>query len=69
MGVTDLSLKAKPKKNPDIFYELKSFKENLGGHRIVAGKRQSYAMQAINAAFSARVDWCVLTNFKELRLY
>lgn len=35
----------------------------------MAGKSQSYAMQAINAAFSARVDWCVLTNFKELRLY
>jgi hypothetical protein len=48
-GVTDLSLKSKPKKNPDIFYELKSFKENLDGHRVVAGKSQSYAMQAINA--------------------
>jgi len=69
MGVTDFSLKALPKKNPDIFYELKSFKESLDGYRIVAGKKQTYAMQAINAAFSARVDWCVLTNFKELRLY
>jgi hypothetical protein len=69
MGVTDFSLKSFPKKNPDLFYELKSFKESLDGYRVVAGRRMTYPMQAINAAFSARVDWCVLTNFKELRLY
>jgi len=69
MGITDLSLKATTYGTPDIFYEIKSFKEDLDGHRFVAGKRQTYTMQAINASFSARVDWCVLTNFKELRLY
>lgn len=69
MGITDFSLRTSPQKNPDIFYEVKPFREDLEGHRVIAGRKQTYAMQAINAAFSARVDWCVLTNFKELRLY
>lgn len=69
MGITDFSLKTKSHMNPDIFYEVKPFREDLDGYRTIAGKRQAYAMQAINASFSARVDWCVLTNFKELRLY
>lgn len=68
-GITDFSLKTEPKGPPRIFYEIKPFREDLDGYRMVAGKKQSYAMQAINAAFSARVDWCVLTNFKEFRLY
>jgi len=69
MGITDFSLKSKSHGNPDVFYEIKPFKEDLEGYRTIAAKKQSYAMQAINASFSARVDWCVLTNFKELRLY
>ena len=69
MGITDFSLKTSPQRPPDIFYEIKPFREDLEGHRFIAGRKQTYAMQAINAAFSARVDWCVLTNFRELRLY
>jgi len=54
---------------PEILYEIKAFGENLEGYRIVGGKNQTYPKKAIDDAWSMNVDFCVLTNFKELRLY
>jgi hypothetical protein len=54
---------------PRIVVEIKKFTENLDSVRLVRGKQESYAYQATRYAWHLKADWCVLTNFKELRLY
>ncbi len=68
-GRADFALRTDVNSPPEILFEVKAFRENLDGHRIVAGKKQSYPKKAIDDAWSLKVDFCVLTNFKELRLY
>jgi len=65
----DFALRTDPASLPEILYEVKAFREPLDGYRIVAGKKQPYPKKAIDDAWSMKVDFCVLTNFKELRLY
>jgi len=67
IGPVDYSLNIE--RQPKIFFEIKKFTDSLDGYREVKGKRKSYAEQAIDYAWQARVDWAVLTNFKETRLY
>jgi type I restriction-modification system DNA methylase subunit len=59
----NLNLRAK------LFVEIKRFDENLDGKRIVRGKEQTFPEQAIQYAWHVKLDWAVLTNFEELRLY
>ncbi len=68
-GHVDFALRTDVNSPPEILFEVKAFRENLDGHRIVAGKKQPYPKKAIDDAWSMKVDFCVLTNFKELRLY
>ncbi|MGD2250592.1 MAG: N-6 DNA methylase [Candidatus Methanofastidiosia archaeon] len=68
-GHIDLALRTDATSPPEILFEVKAFRENLDGYRVVAGKKQSYPKKAIDDAWSLKVDYCVLTNFKELRLY
>lgn len=68
-GHIDFALRTDRTSPPEILYEIKAFRENLDGYRIAAGKKQAYPKKAIDDAWSMKVDFCVLTNFKELRLY
>ena len=54
---------------PRVVVETKRLSNGLDGHHIARGKKVSYPTQAIQYAWNLRVDWVVLTNFKELRLY
>lgn len=54
---------------PKIVFEIKKFGEDLDGKRVVRGKEESYPFQVTRYAWNLKVDWCVLTNFRELRLY
>ncbi|MHA1792353.1 MAG: Eco57I restriction-modification methylase domain-containing protein [Promethearchaeota archaeon] len=49
--------------------EIKKFSENLDSSRIVRGKKETFPEQAIRYAWHLKVDWVILTNFEELRLY
>jgi hypothetical protein len=66
-GPVDYSLNIN--KRPTLLLELKSFNESLDGKRVVRGKEETYPEQAIRYAWNLRVDWVILTNFKEIRLY
>jgi len=66
-GPADYSLNVHGK--PKIIIEIKNFRENLDGKRIVRGEEESFAYQAIHYAWHLMADWCILTNFSELRLY
>lgn len=68
-GRVDFALRTSPDQAPIVFYELKAMGENLDGYRAMLGKRVTYPEQAINYAWQMRVDFVVLTNYKELRLY
>lgn len=52
-----------------FYIEAKRFSKDLDGTRRVNGEEQSFPEQAIDYAWHRRVDWAVLTNFEELRLY
>lgn len=67
VGPVDFSLMVNGKEK--IFFEIKKFSEELSGSRTVKGKKQTYAEQALYYAWHKKVDWAVLTNFKEIRLY
>jgi type I restriction-modification system DNA methylase subunit len=49
--------------------ELKKFSEQLDGYREVNGQRETFPEQAIRYAWHLKVEWVILTNFKEVRLY
>lgn len=54
---------------PRIVVEIKRISNSLDGYHVARGKKVPYPKQAIQYAWNLRVDWVVLTNFKELRLY
>ena len=54
---------------PRVVIETKRISNDLDGHHVARGKKIPYPTQAIQYAWNLRVDWVVLTNFKELRLY
>lgn len=56
-------------RNPRVLLELKRFTEELDGYRIVRGHKETFSEQATRYAWHLKVEWVVLTNFKELRLY
>jgi len=66
-GPADYSLNVN--RRPKIVIEIKKFGEKLDGFRVVRGREESYPQQAIRYAWHLKVDWVVLTNFEELRLY
>jgi type I restriction-modification system DNA methylase subunit len=56
-------------RKPCLLLELKKFTEELDGYRDVRGRRETYPEQATRYAWHLKVEWVILTNFKEIRLY
>jgi len=52
-----------------IVVEIKSFNKSLDDYYLKNGTRKYFAQQAIDYAFNLQLDWAILTNFKEIRLY
>jgi len=66
-GPVDYTLAVNRK--PRLVVELKKFTEDLDGYRDVRGRRETFPEQATRYAWHLKVEWVVLTNFKEVRLY
>jgi type I restriction-modification system DNA methylase subunit len=66
-GPVDYSLNVN--RLPKLVVEIKRFDESLDSTRITRGKEESYPEQAIRYAWHLKVDWVVLSNFAETRLY
>jgi type I restriction-modification system DNA methylase subunit len=66
-GPADYSLNVNGQ--PKIVVEIKKFGEDLDTVRTIRGKEESYAEQAIRYAWHMKVDWVILSNFAETRLY
>jgi type I restriction-modification system DNA methylase subunit len=66
-GPADYSLNVR--KTPKVIVEIKKLTEDLDSKRVVRGKEEGFAHQATRYAWHLKVDWCVLSNFKETRLY
>jgi len=66
-GPADYSLNVSG--TPKLVVEIKRFDESLDTVRTVRGREESYAEQAIRYAWHMKVDWVVLSNFAETRLY
>jgi len=66
-GPADYTLAIKKKLR--LVVELKKFTEPLDGHRIVRRRMETFPEQATRYAWHLKVEWVVLTNFKEIRLY
>ena len=56
-------------KRNKIVVEIKSFSESLDGFYSHKGKTETFPEQAIRYAWHLKLDWAVLTNFQEVRLY
>ena len=56
-------------RKPRLVVELKKFTEDLDGYRKARGRRETFPEQATRYAWHLKVEWVVLTNFKEVRLY
>jgi len=54
---------------PKLVVEIKRFDESLDTVRTIRGREESYPEQAIRYAWHMKVDWVVLSNFAETRLY
>jgi len=54
---------------PKLVVEIKRFDESLDTVRMIRGREESYTEQAIRYAWHMKVDWVVLSNFSETRLY
>lgn len=67
VGPVDYSLNVN--KKPKVVVEIKKFSESLDHKRVVRGREESYPEQAIRYAWHLKVDWVVLSNFAETRLY
>lgn len=67
VGPVDYSLNVN--KKPKVVIEIKKFSESLDHKRVVRGREESYPEQAIRYAWHLKVDWVVLSNFAETRLY
>ena len=52
-----------------IVVEIKSFSKSLDDYYIKNNQKLYFPQQAINYAFNLQLDWAILTNFKENRLY
>jgi type I restriction-modification system DNA methylase subunit len=66
-GPVDYTLSVNRK--PRLLLELKKFDEQLDGYREVRGRKETFPEQAARYAWHLKVEWVVLTNFKEVRLY
>lgn len=66
-GPVDYTLSVNRK--PRLLLELKKFDEQLDGYREVHGRKETFPEQATRYAWHLKVEWVVLTNFKEIRLY
>jgi len=66
-GIVDYSLNIEGR--PKILVEIKKFTHNLDDYQMIRGRKRTYPEQAMQYAWEMKVDWVVLTNFKELRLY
>jgi len=66
-GPVDYTLSVNRK--PRLLLELKKFDEQLDGCREVHGRKETFPEQATRYAWHLKVEWVVLTNFKEIRLY
>lgn len=66
-GPVDYSLNVN--KVPKLVVEIKRFDESLDATRITRGREESYPEQAIRYAWHLKVDWVILSNFAETRLY
>jgi type I restriction-modification system DNA methylase subunit len=66
-GPADYSVNVR--KVPKVIVEIKKLTEDLDSTRIVRGKEEGFAYQATRYAWHLKADWCVLSNFKETRLY
>ena len=67
VGPVDYSLNVN--RRPTVLVEIKRFAESLDGKRVIRGKEQTFPEQAVEYAWHLKVDWVVLTNFAETRLY
>jgi len=54
---------------PKLVLELKKFTENLDGYRVIRGRKETFPEQAMRYAWHLKVEWVILTNFREVRLY
>lgn len=52
-----------------LHVEVKPLGSDLDGYRIIRGNKQFFPEQAIQYAWHQKLDWVVLTNYKETRLY
>lgn len=67
-GPVDYSLNLYGK--PSLLVEIKRLDEDLDGYRIGRrGMKETHPQQAVRYAWSVKVDWVILTNFAETRLY
>lgn len=66
-GPADYTLNVKG--TPKLVVEIKRFDDSLDTVRTIRGREESYAEQAIRYAWHMKVDWVVLSNFAETRLY
>ncbi len=65
-GFVDISLRIYS--IPKILVEAKKFGK-LDGTRQRRGKKITWEIQTLEYAYSLQTDWCILTNFEELRLF
>lgn len=56
-------------RKPRLLLELKKFTEGLDDYRVIRGRKETFPEQATRYAWHLKVEWVILTNFKELRLY
>ena len=66
-GPADYSLNLR--RTAKVIVEIKKFTEDLDSKRMIRGREETFAYQATQYAWHLKVDWCVLSNFKETRLY
>lgn len=68
-GAVDYSLRFNQK--DVLLVEIKDFdvKDGLDGHYVIRGKKETFPEQATRYGWHLKVEWVILTNFKELRLY
>jgi len=68
-GPVDYTLRLK---NKDVLLvEIKDFdvKDGLDGHYVIRGKKETFPEQATRYGWHLKVEWVILTNFREIRLY
>jgi len=56
-------------KKTKFYVEVKALDADLDGYQTARGKKRTYVEQTLEYAWSTHVEWAVLTNFVETRLY